>query len=46
MKPTGPSGEELTMHIKDDYINRIINVIALPIMNRDGSVDKATLGNG
>jgi len=46
MKPTGPSGEELTMHIKDDYINRIINVIAVPIMNRDGSVDKATLGNG
>lgn len=42
----GPSGEELTMHIKDGYINRIINVIAVPIMNRDGSVDKVTLGNG
>ena len=43
---TGPSGEELTMHIKDGYTNRLINVIAVPIMNRDGSVDKATLGNG
>jgi hypothetical protein len=34
------------MHIKDGFINRIINVIAVPIMNRDGSVDKVTLGNG
>jgi hypothetical protein len=42
----GPSGEELTMHTKDGYIHRIINVIAVPIMNHDGSVDKATLGNG
>ena len=43
----GPSGEELTVHIKHDgYINRIINVIAVPIMNGDGSVDKVTVGNG
>jgi hypothetical protein len=34
------------MHIKDGYINRNINVIAVPIMNRDGAVDKVTLGNG
>jgi hypothetical protein len=44
--PSGTFRRGTNMHIKDGYINGIINVIAVPIMNRDGSVDKVTLENG